>query len=761
MRIKATGKVLGTVVVAGIGAYFATSGAQSQSAPPPVQNRFVGSISSQPLALDANGTLLAVANPDNNTVTIFDVGADRNRRLREVLVGKEPNGVALNPQGTRLYVANTVSGTISVINVNRSSANVARVVTEVKVGTEPYGLAMTPNGTKLYVSNRRSDSVSVIDTNSNRVLKTIRDVGFSPTGIAITNDGDGDDDDEVVYVTQFFAVPRPGRLDGEDDSKQGLVTAIRTVSDEIDGAINLLPIGDTGFRAAGDAIGRVAPPATIDEASLRFTTSAYPNQLNNMIVKGNFAYVPSTGASPNGPTRFDVNTQALLHVIDLAKNADAALTINMHKAVADQAATPKLFVTVPWAIAAKTREDQAYVVSAASDVVIKVNLDRGTGRATVVNAPGVTPSRVLQIATGKNPRGIVINNTDTRAYVMNYISRDVTVINIEPNQDAVLGTALRSASLPGAGTTEDLIHAGKELYNASVGVFDGPTPLSPPIRGRMSNNGWGSCASCHPDGLTDNVVWIFAAGPRRTVAQHQDYDLDDPTFQRAFNWSGIFDEQEDFELNIRGVSGGQGILVAADGTSQDNPVAGFTPANANRRQLRIRGFGGWDAIKAYIQFGVRAPIAPVDKEDPDAIAGEALFRQANCQSCHGGPQWTTSKIGHTPPPDASLLSNGQLIGQLKKVGTFDASVKTEVRANAAAPLGADGYVPPSLLSISAWPATFFHNGSANSLDQVMENVTHRSAGTNGVDTLTDPNQRAQIVKFLKSIDSTTPPIPPQ
>jgi mono/diheme cytochrome c family protein len=277
----------------------------------------------------------------------------------------------------------------------------------------------------------------------------------------------------------------------------------------------------------------------------------------------------------------------------------------------------------------------------------------------------------------------------------------------------------------------------------------------------MSNNGWGSCASCHPDGLTDNVVWIFAAGPRRTVAQHQDYDPDDPTFQRAFNWSGIFDEQEDFELNIRGVSGGQGILVAADGTSQDNPVNGFTPANANRRQLRIRGVGGWDAIKAYIQFGVRAPLAPVDKEDPDVIAGEALFRQANCQSCHGGPQWTTSKIGHTPPPEGNLLSNGQLIGQLKKVGTFDAAAKNEVRATGAAPLGADGYVPPSLLSISAWPATFFHNGSANSLDQVMENVTHRAAGTNGVDTLTDPNQRAQIVKFLRSIDSTTPPIPPQ
>ena len=37
---------------------------------------------------------------------------------------------------------------------------------------------------------------------------------------------------------------------------------------------------------------------------------------------------------------------------------------------------------------------------------------------------------VLEIPVGRNPRGIVINNADTRAYVMNYISRDVTVLDL-------------------------------------------------------------------------------------------------------------------------------------------------------------------------------------------------------------------------------------------------------------------------------------------------------------------------------------------
>lgn len=752
-------RFLGSIAGVGLGVYLATyPGALSQEPPQKAVSRFAGPTASQPLALDGNGTLLTVANPDNNSVTFFDVDGDRNRRLREILVGKEPNGVALNPQGTRAYAANTVSGTISVINVNRNSPQVARVLQEIPVGTEPYGVALTPNGTKLYVTNRRSNSVSVIDTRTNRVIKTIADAGFTPTGIAITNDGDADDDDELVYVTQFYGLPRPGKLDGEDDSKAGNITIIRTVSDEVETTVQILTTGDTGFKAAGDAIARIAAPATIADSDLRFTTSAYPNQLNNIAIKGNFGFVPNVGASPNGPVRFDVNTQSLLSVIDRTQNTDAGQTINMHAAVRDQQATPKLFITVPWAIAFKNRDDEGYVVSAASDIVVKVAVDRGTGAARVQNT-GATPSRVLEIPTGRNPRGIVLNAADTRAYVMNYISRDVTVINVERGQDRAIAT-MQSAASPAAGSTDDLIHAGKELYNSSVGEFDGPTPFAPKIRGRMSNNGWGSCAACHPDGLTDNVVWIFAAGPRRTVSQHQDYDPDDPAVQRAFNWSGIFDEQEDFELNIRGVSGGQGLLVGDDGVSPANPVAGFTPANAGRRQLRIRGHNAWDAIKAYIQFGVRAPIAPVSREDPDGIAGEALFRQANCQSCHGGPQWTTSRIGFTAPPAANLLSNGQLINELKKVGTFDPAQKNEVRATAAAPLGADGFVPPSLLSISAFPRTFFHNGSANSLDEAMSNVVHRSAGT-GSDLLADENQRRQLIRFLLSIDASTPPIPPQ
>src|SRR5262249_50764017 len=154
-----------------------------------------------------------------------------------------------------------------------------------------------------------------------------------------------------------------------------------------------------------------------------------------------------------------------------------------------------------------------------------VTVDPATGLPTVQNDP-TDSTKVLQIKVGKNPRGIVINSSDTRAYVMNYVSRDISVLGLIGNEQ-VLDTK-SSASLPTPGTQDDLIHVGKELYNTSVGEFDPAPGTTTPIVGRMSNNGWGACATCHPNGLSDNVVWIFPSGPKRTIPQHTDFDKTDP-----------------------------------------------------------------------------------------------------------------------------------------------------------------------------------------------------------------------------------------
>jgi uncharacterized protein (TIGR03437 family) len=725
--------------------------------------RFTDPTSSQPLALSADDSLLLVANPDNNSVSLFDL-KNGGARIAEIPVGKEPNGVALTPDGSRGYVANTADGTVSVLNISRSSSNAYSysVSAPITVGTEPYGLALTPAGRKLYVANARSNSVSVIDTAGNYVLSTISNVGPEPRGIAITNAGSGDDTQETVFVTQFLSLPIDGKVDSADDAKAGHVTAISAANDTVIGDIVINPLADTGLKAAGDALQRIAPPATPAADDFKFVTGAYPNQLNNIAIRGKFAYLPNTGASPNGPVRFNVNTQSLLGVIDLTTRKDAGKTINMHAAANVQTNPAKRFITQPWAIAFKHKAAEAYVVSAASNILVKVKVDPNTGAPAVQSDPTDT-TRVLEIPTGKNPRGIVISSTDQTGYVMNYVSRDVTVVDLTGSVEKVT-TTLKSANLPTAGTAEDKVHVGKELYYTSVGEFDAATPGGAAITGRMSNNGWGSCGSCHPFGITDNVAWIFPSGPKRTIPQHTDFDQTDSTRKtiRALNWSAERDEEADFELNIRVVSGGLGLIVGADGVTQEPNVANFTPlASRGRNQLKVRGVPAWDAIEAYVQTGIRAPISPLrGSTDPDIAAGRLLFTQANCQGCHSGAQWTSSRVRYNPPPDASLISNTQLIAELRNVGTFNPQAFNEVRQNGAPPLGADGFAPPSLLSLFAFPQTFFHNGSVNSLDAVLQNTAHRLAGTPGTDTLQGAAKRQQLIKFLLSIDAATPPIAP-
>jgi YVTN family beta-propeller protein len=757
-NVARSGAIQGTATAAallfmGMTTFQPASGATTEAAA-----RFAGPTSSQPLALTADGNWLAVANADNNSVSFFDLRNGANTKFAEKTVQAEPNGVVFLPDGSKAYSANTVAGTVAVMRTNLANGQVWDP-TYIKVGTEPYALALTPNGSKLYVANSRSNTLSVIDTATDKVIKTISGVGFEPRGLAITNDGDQWDNDETVYVTQFLSLPIAGKIDGADDAKAGHVTLVSTADGSVWGDVTINPVADTGFKAVGDALGRIAPGNVLDPTAFQFTTGAYPNQFATVALKGKFAYLPNTGASPNGPIRFDVNTHGLVSVINGNTRLDAGKTINLHKAVAEQTNPDKLFVTQPWAMAFKYGSNQGYVASAGSNILVKVSVNATTGAITVLDDP-LDGTKVHEIKVGSNPRGIVINPSDTRAYVHNHMGRSVSVVKLDAAAESVIAT-LQSAKLPTVGTQADKIHIGKELYNTSVGTFDPAPGTTTPLVGRMSAKGWGSCAACHtPFGHSDNVVWIFGSGPKRTIPQHTDFDqtVANRSKQRMLNWSGERDQEPDFELNIRGVSGGQGLIVLADGITPDPAVTNLTPlSNAGRNQVKVRGIGAWDAIEEFEKFGIRAPKSPFKASDPDVKAGRSLFAAANCQSCHGGPQWTNSSVNFTPPPGPEVtIVNGQVIDQLRQVGTFDSTFFNEVNAAAGAPLGADGFVPPSLLSLHAFPQTFLHNGAAGSLTKVLKNVEHRSAGS-GTDTLTNAADRAKLEKFLLSIDAKTKP----
>jgi hypothetical protein len=470
-------------------------------------------------------------------------------------------------------------------------------------------------------------------------------------------------------------------------------------------------------------------------------------------------------------------------VIDTKEDNEASPSLNMNEGVNFEQAGVKLFNTNPFALAFKRKAKEGFVAVAATNRLLRLEVN-AQGVPTI-NPPlnAQDPDDIIRIELkdrlelsqsdpqdvigGKNPRGLALNSKDTRAYVMDFVSRDVAVVDISGSNPAKYSTLARiqSADLPAAGTVDATVQRGKQLFNTAIGPVGAAANSMRPA-GRMSDTGWGTCYSCHVNGLIDSVTWMFPDGPRQSISMESTFTFGDAVIQhgapalpeshqRALNWSAVRDEVQDFERNIRAVSGGggliEGIPEGAAGLAQVPDL--LVTANTGRDD-------DLDAIATYIALGVRAPISPL--RGAPVNRGRQLFAAAGCQSCHGGDNWTNSVIDFTPPPVAAQVVDAQLVKFLCRVGTFDPGlfadgISNEIRANNVANVqarGADGFNVPSLISVFA-SAPYLHSGAALTLDVVLENVTHRSAGTGGVDTLTNLDDRKELVRFLESIDRET------
>ena len=145
------------------------------------------------LAVSPDGTRVYVPNQGSDTVSVINTAS--NTVVATIPAGSQPVGAGVSPDGARVYVTNTNANTVSVIN---SATNT--VITTIPVGTAPTGVAVTPDGTRAYVTNAFSDNVSVINTATNTVVATIPIAGFIPTPqlVAVSPNG------TRAYVTNAF-----------------------------------------------------------------------------------------------------------------------------------------------------------------------------------------------------------------------------------------------------------------------------------------------------------------------------------------------------------------------------------------------------------------------------------------------------------------------------------------------------------------------------------------------------------------------------
>src|SRR4030095_200045 len=137
-----------------------------------------------------------------------------------------------------------------------------------------------------------------------------------------------------------------------------------------------------GFNSNGSVLDRIG---ATDPASFTFPTAAFPNLLQSIVVRGDRAYVPNVGSSPNGPFRFNVNVQALLSVFDTGTGEETAQTVNLNRGIQFEPPGRRLFVTTTLAIAFKHATDEGFMVAAGVDRLVRVVFD-SNGKPTI-NAP--------------------------------------------------------------------------------------------------------------------------------------------------------------------------------------------------------------------------------------------------------------------------------------------------------------------------------------------------------------------------------------
>ncbi|MEN0063335.1 MAG: hypothetical protein AAGA48_14375 [Myxococcota bacterium] len=809
-------------------------------------------------ALASDGSWFANTNRDSGSVSVFffsdNSSLDDASQFTLALGGDAPEVSSIVRGHDDSYLLATLQYDQLVCRVE-IDGGVTQTPVCVSTGSEPTGVVTNADGSRVFVANLVDGSVSVFS----ETLDPIDSLDFSDANgetevnpfalLYLKLEGEPGN----LYVTDFFAEKRPGGQEGSDNGRQGAVYKVAGNAGDTRGATKIVlpPLEETGFRIPDD-VGDCAED--LDAAGCANDTSgAFPNQLSSISYDQGRLFVTSTCASPRGDLRFNMNLHSCVHVIDAETDQEIpSLRLNIQERIKQQdAGEDKFFCAVPTDMACVPDTSFCYVSCGSSDLVMRLDYDDFSSAAVVqAGLPAVK-----NLPTGKFPTGISISDELKIAFVNNENSFDVTTIDLN-TQTRLSQTP--SASLPPEGSLEDRLLKGKDFF------FTG--------RGRWSDGRWSSCVGCHPRGLTDNVTWHFPTGPRQTVSMDASFskenvspdrfgnthgfaevldsleaNVDFP--QRIFNWTSVRDEVADFELNTRGVSGGLGAIVDGNDVAID-----LTGANEDQDQLLVDGIGNnannlgstteliaalntnrdWDEITDWVKT-IRSPRAKTNVPG-DVANGKVLFEESyNCDSCHGGGSWTSSIRYYTPTlateyggpaksddlrqtlvsdfiagknpvlveqtpvfdvesgcevdedckgltdacdPIAGqcispLLENefyaslGRPITQhacvLRDVDTFEsptfAEGALEVRKNmVTVAQGEAGFNVPSVLNLQLG-APYFHNGRFESLSDLLfdtEDTAHIASGSAVANQISEADAR-DLVAYLLSIDGSTAP----
>ena len=158
------------------------------------------------LAFAPDGKRFFVSGGDDNEVIVFEFANGKAEQSAKIILGSGdyhklndrdraearrkglgeyafPAGIAVTPDGKRLYVAENLTHKVAVVDLATQ-----QVVTKIAVGEYPYDCEVSGDGKRVYVSNWGSRSVTVIDPANNQVVGAVP-VQDHPNDLELTRDG--------------------------------------------------------------------------------------------------------------------------------------------------------------------------------------------------------------------------------------------------------------------------------------------------------------------------------------------------------------------------------------------------------------------------------------------------------------------------------------------------------------------------------------------------------------------------------------------